>query len=299
LLEILILKPPLASSTTANPNQAVVLPNSYNNASLSTQYNLVGGGAKVNPTTGGGVNFLTRITPDAASWTQWLTESNSNTNATDLLANLNGYAIIIRYNGFSLSGTSGACSSIGSPMTDYVICSATTGDKTNTRADNPTITATLPNGYTLIGGGGGTEAGRKNYLAASYPSDVTGNPGTATAWTVSGRRHTASGGGVSSNATAYVVGLKNSFLTSANLSVSITSSSTTVATAGIIHTCSTASGKKIIGGGGHVNITTGAGQMLWQSYPSSSTNWTAASRDSIIVDTTSILTAYCIGIGPA
>lgn len=279
-LEILVLSS--TSSSVQNPSGSTSIP------TVPDKYRIASNGAVANDGGGGSVYFVTRMAPDSATTPTQSNFSAVYNSGTGPATTVVGYSSMISYKGEKLS-LGPSCGSAATAADDYIICTAT-GSNTN----HPTATVTLPSGYTLIGGGGHTGASGavSNYLTESYPS-VTGSGGT---WAVKGKDHAVA---APTTATAYVIGLNLSStrLSPAALAVSVTNQELlNVPSGGSTVTCTTTTNYKIIGGGAKTVWGAGSGQMLITSYPVNSTQWVVGSRDSVTADSTTTLTAYCIGI---
>jgi hypothetical protein len=97
------------------------------------------------------------------------------------------------------------------------------------------------------------------------------------------------------NLRAYAIGLRLSGYTAAQLRGQIHINS---ATSGSGHSVSAFAGipaGELLLGGGAETLTTGAGQLLTNSYPASTTVWTASSKDHV-TSSTGFVTAYAISI---
>ncbi len=286
-LEVLVMKPSSASSSGTTPTQTISLPTPAGISPNTYRVSSVGGiSSDVNV-------FLTEMVPSPRTVSPTLLNPTGTTASAatsgGATATVNAYSIIIRFNGGVISGPSTNCGTEG----DYTICVGTASSSGN----DSTASATVPSGYTLIGGGAWDDmtlnGSRGHHLYASYPSNTLSN-GT---WTVSGKDNPALSPRISASVTAYAIGLKTSFLTANSLTASVSSTTVGPTTDGFFtgQTATVSSGV-LIGGGAKVNQGGGNGQWLYQSYPSSQTQWTASSFGAWSLDTTPSLTIYAIGI---
>jgi hypothetical protein len=272
---------PAASSNSTTPSQTITPP---------TTYNVIGGGGYATQVSGGGVGFLELLSYYSINTTgqiRVMGNDNWGVDGSPQTFNVRAYAMLLQSGGAALSVTTGSCSTIGSPSTDLVICNAVTGS-----ANPVSATATLPSGYTLIGGSGHVSDGvtAESYMTGSYPSPTS----STMAWTVEGRRNSHIDSTTSATAEAYVVGIRDGYLSSNSLTVTRYSTSTTAVTGGTNLNCTVPAGKLL--GGGVRAVITNNGQWVTRTYPSSNTTWTVQTRDSVKIDDTATIYAYCIGI---
>lgn len=227
----------------------------------SYQFLVFGGGAKVNWSGAG--SLLTGIWPE--SNTSFRARSKDHQYSSP--ASIDVYAVTAKM----LNGAPVAAG-------DYILV-----EQTSSYAAHPQVSAHLPAGYTLVGGGARVNwSGNGNLLYASYPN---GN-----SWVAASKDHVLSS---PATVTAYAIGVSNAFLNYHRLSVQtrqIASGTTNHPNA----SCTLDYGYKIIGGGAKINWT-GAGGLLTASYPINEQGWYAAGKDHGVASPSSIVT-YCIGI---
>lgn len=154
---------------------------------------------------------------------------------------------------------------------------------------HPTARATLPDGYTMTGGGARVNwSGAGNLLTASYPIDTR-------TWEARSKDHEKSS---PANVTAYVIGVKpRSQCVGAKASQVFSSES------GIVShpeaTVSVPSDFVLTGGGARVNWS-GVGNLLTASYPSGAAGWAAKGKDhsttNPAVPSPASITVYAVGI---
>ncbi len=239
------------SNVEAHPTMSVFSP---------FQYKVLSGGANVNWSGSG--NLLTSMYPQSSS--NWIASSKDHKVSSP--ASLEAYAIVASLAGREISNS------------DYVLVS-----QTSSYAAHPTAVASLPSGYTLVGGGARVNwSGAGNLLHASYPN---GN-----SWVASSKDHVISS---PATVTSYAVGLSNAFLQANRLVVQsrqVTSGTTNHPNT----TCTLDFGYKIIGGGAKANWNSN-GSLLTSSFPSGEQAWYGAAKDHMVADPSSI-TVYCIGV---
>ena len=154
--------------------------------------------------------------------------------------------------------------------------------ETSNPEPHPTVSAILPAGYTLTGGGAIDHwHGAGNLLTASFPS-------SATTWEARGKDHDISD---PSQVTAYVIGIK-----SRTGKTPVTGFIQQATSAVAPHPFVQASLPPgwILSGGGAFDNWTGDGNLLTASFPNGS-GWIASGKDQTISDPAAI-TAYAIGI---
>jgi len=156
---------------------------------------------------------------------------------------------------------------------------------TSSPAAHPAVSATLPPGYTMTGGGAQVHwTGAGNLLTASYPQSPR-------SWEAKSKDHTRSDPAA---LTVYVIGIRPR-----NGAPPPESSIFSAQSGRENHPTSTASipsGYLLVGGGAEVNWQ-GAGNLLTASYPNNAGGWIAASKDHLVADP-SVITAYAIGVRP-
>jgi vibriolysin len=239
------------SNVEAHPTTSVFSP---------FQYKVLSGGANVNWSGNG--NLLTGMFPQSS--TNWVASSKDHEVSSP--ASLEAYSIVARKQTGEISSS------------DYIIV-----QQTSSYAAHPSAVASLPSGYTLVGGGAKVNwSGAGNLLYASYPN---GN-----SWVASSKDHDISS---PATITSYAIGLSNAFLQANRLAVQsrqVTSGTTNHPNA----TCTLDYGYKIIGGGAKANWQ-GNGSLLTSSFPSDEQAWYGAAKDHMRADPSSI-TVYCIGL---
>jgi len=260
------------SSCADHPSVTVVAPNGWH---------ILGGGAFVHwedgvcttPPAAG--NLLTAMYP--ASATVW--QANSKDHELVSPAQITGYCIAAQMqNGTSI------------PPGAYQIVS-----RDSAVANHPSITATLPAGWVLVGGGAranyGTGAGQLLY--ASVPGGNTSVRNGGNSWFAASKDHDVAD---PATVTAFAIGLTATFLAGAGLAVIYQSYSAPCAThwpwATLI-----VPGFHLSGGGAQDNWT-GNGNLLTASFPQDRQTWRARGKDHVVSDPSTI-TAWGIGLVPA
>jgi hypothetical protein len=154
---------------------------------------------------------------------------------------------------------------------------------TSTQAGWPKGEASVPDGYTMIGGGAQVNwSGEGSLLTSSYPSNrIT--------WTSSSKDHEKSS---PATITTYAIGLKCN-VGGLNLQQHIQKSSSTPGGHLTANTSSPA-GYVMVGGGAFVNFS-GAGNLLTASYPRDIRTWQARSKDHVD-SCTATLDVYCVSL---
>jgi hypothetical protein len=146
---------------------------------------------------------------------------------------------------------------------------------------HPTVTAILPAGYTLTGGGAQVHwHGAGNLLTAMFPS-------SANTWEARSKDHDVSD---PSQITAYAIGIKS------RNGGSVKGTIQKAQSGAVPHPTvqATLPNGWMLSGGGAFDDWTGDGNLLTASYPSGS-SWVASGKDHKVPDPASI-TAYVIGI---
>jgi hypothetical protein len=157
--------------------------------------------------------------------------------------------------------------------------------ETSAPAAHPQAVATLPNGYTLTGGGAFVDwHGAGNLLTASFPtSDLS--------WEARSKDHDVSD---PSRITAYAIGMKPRSATK-KLTHVIKSATGAVAAHPSARVCLDTGWT--LSGGGALDQWNGAGNLLTASFPNG-TCWDASGKDHK-VSSPAAITAYVIGIKDA
>ncbi len=146
------------------------------------------------------------------------------------------------------------------------------------------VTATVPAGYALVGGGIKVNwSGQGNLATASAPSGPNG-------WRVRSKDHIQSS---PATALAYAIGL-NSSIAGVGRIGSIVNGGTSAVVAHPSYTATLGAGYALSGCGAFVNWT-GNGNLLWQIKPASATTCTVSSKDHNLSSPASI-SGYTIGI---
>jgi hypothetical protein len=153
-------------------------------------------------------------------------------------------------------------------------------------APHPEATATLPDGFVLVGGGAKVEwTGAGNLLTASFPS-------TDRSWTARSKDHEESS---PANIRAYAIGLRE------NLPIGRVQAAIVPQDSGAApHPSAVADmtdGFALTGGGADVHWT-GAGNLLWRLEPTTSTanqEFRASAKDHDVPDPSS-MTVFALGI---
>ena len=225
---------------------------------------LIGGGAMVDYGDGEG-SLLTGSYPEGNSW---VASAKSHKASSD--ARVTAYAIYL-FDPFD--------------FWEVKMVSAMTGEKSN----RPEVTAELPNGYALTGGGARVEWDHKDggiMLTACCPADKNG---TYAGWTAKGKDHDIPDKG---NATAWVFGIRptNGIIpTPANFSIKTQQGSrATLESAGL------SPNEVIVGGGASVTYRGGGGLLTCSGPNNDYNNWNAKVKDHLVVDNTLDLTMWVI-----
>jgi hypothetical protein len=174
--------------------------------------------------------------------------------------------------------------------------------KESAKAQHPSATATVPQGYVLTGGGAQANWNSKgSLLTASYPNDSTG-------WVAKSKDH-GSGNEEAATVTAYAIGIKAA--DSASRSVKEIFEKKNFETK--LFTATSAKEENhptavisvdldyvLVGGGAYVNWDREGGNrkgnLLTASYPASLYTWNVASKDHLSGnEDPSKITAYAIG----
>jgi hypothetical protein len=150
----------------------------------------------------------------------------------------------------------------------------------------PVTAASLPVGWTIVGGGAQLEnniAGGGQLLTASYPE---GNE-----WVAKSKAHEVAS---AKNLRAYVIGLNSGFLATSRVSTTVMHSDISGTTPE--RTCSTEHGSDVIGGGAHIeNGQVSPGVLLTASYPVGQNQWLAKGKAHMYHDEKN-LAVFCIGV---
>ena len=153
--------------------------------------------------------------------------------------------------------------------------------QTSVAAGYQTLTMTVDTDYKIISGGGQMLSG-DILMTETYPENET-------SWTATLSQHDSSTTG---NIAVYAVGLYDP---SDDWDVVITDDESTSGSSSSV-TASVPSGYQMTGGGARVSATdSGAGVLLFGSYPSDGTNWRALGHQHKAVGTGKV-TAYAIGV---
>lgn len=244
-------------ATTAagvNTNFAVTVP---------SDFVVIGGGGEGKEAPSG--NLLTASYPDTGL-TSWLVSTRDHIVADPV--QVRAWAI-----GLKVAGLTPA-----QLRTYLTVSTATSGT-----VAHPDVTASLPAGYVLAGGGiRVSSSGAGNLATASSPASVT-------SWRVRSKDHINS---APTTATAYAIGI-NSTLPGVGTIGNVIDSGTSSVVSHPSYTTGLSSGYALSGCGAFVNWS-GSGNMLWRIKPVNS-GCTAASKDHEIASPASIST-YALGL---
>ena len=247
------------SALSTNTDFAVTVP---------ADYVVIGGGGEGKESPQG--NLLTASYPNSGL-TAWLVSSKDHINSDPV--RLRAWAI-----GLKVTGLTAA------QVRSYVNVTAAS----SANVQHPDVSATLPAGYALIGGGFKVNwSGAGNLGTASAPSGITG-------WRVRSKDHNV----VSpATATAYAIGFPTTIPGIGTFATTVNSSLSTVAAHPTV-TATLTDGYALTGCGAFVNWT-GGGNLLWKIKPLSPTLGIAAcnvaSKDHIVSAPASI-SGYAIGM---
>ena len=242
-----------------NTDFAIAVPNDYV---------VIGGGGEGTSSPQG--NLITASYPDAGL-TAWLVSTKDHINADPV--QVRGWAIGLKIAGLTPAQVRSNIS-VTTATSDY--------------AAHPDVTAVLPAGYVLAGGGVKVNwSGAGNLATASAPSGATG-------WRVRSKDHYTSS---PSTATAYAIGV-NDFIAGVGTISNVVNGGTSGVAAHPAFTQGLSWGYALSGCGAFVNWS-GAGNLLWQIKPTSpaagQTACAAASKDHLISAPSSI-NSYSIGL---
>ncbi|NGZ08542.1 MAG: hypothetical protein CV088_04025 [Nitrospira sp. LK70] len=225
---------------------------------------LIGGGAMVDYGTGKG-NMLTGSYPEGNSWV-----ASAKSHAESCSGRVTAYAIYLN-----------------DPFNLWEVKMVT--ERTRTSGNRPEVTAILPGGYALTGGGAKVDwNGKGIILTACCPAEKTGS---YVGWTAKGKDHYA-GCEDSGHATAWVFGIRPT-----NGLEPMASSVTLKTKQGIPSTLESAGGssEEVIVGGGSAVTYRGDGGLLTCSGPSDDSKiWKAKAKDHLSQDTTLDLSMWVI-----
>lgn len=232
--------------------------------STKTGLKLIGGGAMVDYGTGKG-NMLTGSYPEGNSWV-----AAAKSHAESSPGRVTAYAIYLN-----------------DPFNLWEVKMVT--ERTQKSGNRPEVTAILPGGYALTGGGAKVDWGDKGIiLTACCPAEQNGS---YMGWTVKGKDH-HSGCEDSGHATAWVFGIKPTN------GLAPTASAITPKTkqgASVLVESAVGSSEEVIVGGGSAVTYRGAGGLLTCSGPSDDyKNWKAKAKDHLDSDSTLDLSLWVI-----
>ena len=222
-------------------------------------YKIMGGGAHVEYEGPG--NMLTASYPDGPS--TWVARSKDHEQASP--ARLEAWAVALY-----------------DPNDEWEVRVVS---ETSSPTSHPEVSVTLPEGYTMTGGGAEahwTAAG--SLLTASYPQ-------SSRSWQARSKDHIRPDPAA---LTVYVIGIRPRNGTSSPESLIFKSQSGRQSHPSA--TASIQSGYVLVGGGAEVNWQ-GAGNLLTASYPDGQGGWIAASKDHMVPDS-AVIIAYAIGVRP-
>lgn len=230
---------------------------------VPSDFVVIGGGGEGKESPAG--NLLTASYPDTGL-TSWLVSAKDHIDSDP--AQVRAWAI-----GLQIAGLTPA--QVRSYLTVSTATSATVA--------HPDVTATLPAGFVLVGGGIKVSwTGTGNLATASAPSSTT-------SWRVRSKDHRESSPGT---AQAYAIGINSSIPGVGTLGNVINSGTSTVV-AHPSYTTALSAGYALSGCGAFVNWS-GAGNLLWRIKPVNS-GCSVASKDHIDSSPASI-SGYAIGL---
>jgi len=222
-------------------------------------YKIIGGGAHVEYDGPG--NMLTASYPDGPS--AWVAKSKDHHQPS--LARLEAWAV-----------------ALFDPNDEWDVRVVS---ERSSPTSHPTVSATLPEGYTITGGGAEAHwTGDGSLLTASYPQ-------SSRSWQARSKDHIKPDPAA---LTVYVIGIRPRNGAPSPESVFFKAQSGRQSHPSA--TASVQSGYVLVGGGAEVNWQ-GAGNLLTASYPDGQGGWIAASKDHIVSDP-AVIIAYAIGIRP-
>jgi hypothetical protein len=226
---------------------------------------LIGGGASVDYGTGQG-NLLTGSYPEGNFWV-----ASSKSHCAPSAAKVTAYAIYL-YDPYDLW--------------DVKMVAA----KTQAKSNRPEVTARLPAGYALTGGGALLDWGSNGMLlTACCPEESKENDREWTGWTAKGKDHKEPDSG---NATAWVFGIrpKNGVEPSpSTVSPTVAQGSLPTLEGGAKY-----SGEVVVGGGAAVTYRGGGGLLTWCGLVPDEQKWKAVAKDHLVGDGTLDLTMWVI-----
>jgi hypothetical protein len=156
-------------------------------------------------------------------------------------------------------------------------------DQTSNVVAHPTQQVNLPEGFSVVGGGARTNSqGPGSLLFASNPT-----PGLD-GWVGSAKDHIQSD---PASITVWAIGLKDSFLSHAHLTVSVKTS--TSAATNHPHLALVIPDFQMTGGGARVNWSS-VGNLLTASFPQDRQTWVAEGKDHVLAERSTI-TAFAVG----
>lgn len=242
------------TSAGVNTNFAVTVP---------SDFVVIGGGGEGKEAPSG--NLLTASYPDTGL-TSWLVSTKEHLIADPV--QVRAWAIGLKVAGLTPTQLRGY----------LTVSTATSGT-----VAHPDVTASLPAGYVLAGGGIRVNwSGAGNLATASAPS-------TSTSWRVRSKDHTSS---APATATAYAIGI-NSTIPGVGTLGNVINSGTSSVASHPSYTAGLSSGYALSGCGAFVNWS-GAGNMLWRIRPVNS-GCAVASKDHEDASPASI-SAYALGL---
>jgi hypothetical protein len=220
-------------------------------------YKIISGGARVDYQGSG--NLLTASYPEGTS--TWVARSKDHQEASP--AQIEAWAV-----------------ALNDPNNEWDV---RTVSATSSPAEHPTASVTLPDGYSMTGGGAQANwAQAGSLLTASYPEG-------ADTWVAKSKDHLVP---EVTTLTIYVIGIRPTNGSSFPSSIVFHSQSGKEN-----HPSATVrirAGYLLVGGGAQVDWE-GAGNLLTASYPDGKGGWTAASKDHVAPDP-AVIEAYALGV---
>jgi hypothetical protein len=230
---------------------------------VPSDFVVIGGGGEGKESPAG--NLLTASYPDSGL-TSWLVSTKDHINADPV--QVRAWAI-----GLKVSGLTPA------QLRGYLTLSSAT----SALVAHPDVTATLPAGYVLAGGGIKVNwSGSGNLATASAPSGTS-------AWRVRSKDHKESS---PATATAYAIGISSSIPGVGTIG-NVVNSGTSAVVSHPSYTAGLSAGYALSGCGAFVNWS-GAGNLLWRIKPVNS-GCSVASKDHIDASPASI-SGYALGL---
>lgn len=240
-------------------------------ATVGVGFKIIGGGAAVNQNSS---NFLTGSYPNLdqnGNITGWNAASHDLTNASNPATDvLSAYAVGIY------------------DPNNLLSISLKTSAGTNPNVGGDSATAVIPDNYVLSGGGahGDLRSGGVKFLMQSFPDSSVSN-----GWT--GMIHDYHTAASNVPLTVYAIGVYSEYFT-------ISPQITTMSLENVQHGDADAAAVRAVAGGGvQVTRLNGAGNLVQQTYPSSSTTWSEYNKDTDGNTSPANSVAYAIQLTPS